>query len=119
MVTYLNVHQQRAQSPELIEHHIAVSKDSQGHRALLQHTSFVVVGTHGEATCPAPAALPQAFSLLTLNIWHTQSPASIGRGPEGRWDSYMKRLRHLASVIVDSEADVVGLQVSHRAWMML
>lgn len=113
MVTYLKVHQQRAQSPELTEHHIAVSKDSQGHRSLLQHTSFVVVGIHGEATCPAPSAVPQAFSLLTLNIWHTQSSsASLGRGLEGRWDAYMKRLRHLVSVIVDSGADVVGLQVS-------
>lgn len=110
MLVFLTVHQ-RVRPSELIEHHVTVSKDSQGHRAIMQHTSFVVEG----AARPAPPAVPLAFSITTYNIWHTQAPASVDQSPEKRWELYMTRLRHLASVIVESGADVVGLQVSGRS----
>jgi hypothetical protein len=122
-----------------VKHHIAISKDSRGHNAIMQHTSFAIAdegSVHGagrsskpdiegkggergsrviiadEGSCPSPPPGPAAtLSILTFNIWHTQAPASVDRTPEKRWELYMSRLRHLASVIVQSDADVVGLQV--------
>lgn len=117
VVDYLAVRQQPSSSVQALPvmHHIAIAKDSHGHSSLMQHThtpSSLGGDTGGDASCSSPSSFP-SLSVLSFNIWHTMATHAVDDTP--KHEMYMKRLRHLANVIVQSGADVVGLQVSQSA----
>lgn len=111
-ITYLTIKQRRPSSsaPHVTTHRLAVSKDSRGQSAVMQHTSDHEAPP--QDSCPSGGPPPPSLSIASFNIWHTMAPASRDRDPQKRWGRYWGRLRHLAAVILESGADVVGLQVS-------
>lgn len=67
--------------------------------------------THHIARPSAPLAeTSETLSLLSFNAWHNMPPAYLYPDPTKRWEKYWLRFAHLANVILDSEADIVGLQ---------
>lgn len=117
VVDYLTVREQSSSSSEQalpVMHHIAIAKDSHGHSSLMQHTHIppALGGDTEDGACSSPSSSSTSLSILSFNIWHTMTPATHAADNTPKFEMYMKRLQHLAEVIVRSGADVVGLQVS-------
>ena len=83
-------------------HHLTVSRDSQDHLAVFQHSSFA----SGAATVsPAEGPLPDMV-ILSYNVWHNQPGAWLYTDPAKRWHKYWERLAHLAAFVWASGAHV-------------
>jgi len=72
----------------------------------------VEVGADGIISTSRSARRPRnTLRVLTLNVWNTNPPAWVfGGSPAARQKRYDARLDLLARVILDSDADLIGLQ---------
>lgn len=55
---------------------------------------------------------------MTYNLWNTNPPSYLYPDIEERWSRYTKRIQHLAQVIDEAQADIIGLQEVRYDWQM-
>ena len=109
-------------------HTLTLNYDREGHYNLYHHSwramavgeekvpvpvelAEVAVGADGTIAMSESEPPHNALRILTLNVWNTNPPAWVFVGsPGSRQKRYDARIDHLARVIMDSGADLVGLQ---------